>query len=163
MLVFALLTERRSARWVVLNLESVRIEEGVDMAKLSHVIKKPVVSVLVAVIFGGFALQGLAHHSAAIFDLEKEVALEGTVVKFQFTNPHVWIHVNVEDGEGNLVEWRIESVSPNMLKRKGWKRNSFKPGDKVSIKAHPTKDGQPKGAFIRAVLPDGKILGRKEE
>lgn len=133
------------------------------MSNVSSVVKKYLVSIIFASFCTGIAFPVLAHHSAAIFDLEKEIALEGTVVKFQFTNPHVWLHINVPDEGGNLVEWRIESVSPNMLKRKGWKRNSFKPGDQVSIKAYPTKDGEPKGAFIRAVLPDGSVLGRKEE
>lgn len=133
------------------------------MTRLSNVLSKSVLSMMAAALFGGLALPGYAHHSAAIFDLDREVALEGTVAKFQFTNPHVWLYVNVQEEDGNLAEWRIEHVSPNMLKRKGWKRNTFKPGDKVSIKAYPTKDGQTKGAFIRAVLPDGSILGRKEE
>lgn len=132
------------------------------MNKVSKVVKNYFKFLVVVSLFG-FSAQGYSHHSAAIFDLESEIALEGTVVKFQFTNPHVWLHVNVEDDQGNVVEWRVESISPNMLKRKGWKRNSFKPGDKVSLKVHPTKDGEPKGVFIRAVLPDGKILGRKEE
>lgn len=133
------------------------------MSKVSNVLKQHVFSIMVAVLVGGLATPGFAHHSAAIFDLDSEVALEGTVAKFQFTNPHVWLYVNVQGEDGDLAEWRIEHVSPNMLKRKGWKRNTFKPGDKVSIKAYPTKDGQTKGAFIRAVLPDGSILGRKEE
>lgn len=132
------------------------------MNKVSKVVKNYFKFLVVVSLFG-FSTQSYSHHSAAIFDLESEIALEGTVVKFQFTNPHVWLHVNVEDDQGNVVEWRVESISPNMLKRKGWKRNSFKPGDKVSLKVHPTKDGEPKGVFIRAVLPDGKILGRKEE
>lgn len=132
------------------------------MNKVSKVVKNYFKFLVVVSLFG-FSAQGYSHHSAAIFDLESEIALEGTVVKFQFTNPHVWLHVNVEDDQGNVVEWRVESISPNMLKRKGWKRNSFKPGDKISLKVHPTKDGEPKGVFIRAVLPDGKILGRKEE
>jgi hypothetical protein len=101
-----------------------------------------------------------AHHSAAMFDLEKKVHIEGTVKKFQFTNPHVWIHVSVSDEDGVEKAWKVEALNPNSLKRKGWKRNSFKKGDKISISFYPAKSGAPKGYFIRATTADGTQLGQ---
>ncbi len=100
-----------------------------------------------------------AHHSAAMFDLETETKVEGTVKKFQFTNPHVWIHVNVIDENGVEKLWKVEALNPNSLKRKGWKRNSFNKGDKISITFYPAKSGKPKGYFIRATTADGTELG----
>ena len=101
-----------------------------------------------------------AHHSAAMFDLNQEMVLEGTVVKYQFTNPHVWIHFEVVDDSGMAKVWKIEALNPNALKRKGWKRSSFKKGDKVKITFYPAKSGAPKGGFIRAITADGSLLGK---
>jgi hypothetical protein len=102
----------------------------------------------------------IAHHSAAMFDLENETQAHGTVQKFQFTNPHVWIHLSVSDENAVETIWRIEALNPNALKRKGWKRNSFVAGDKVSVTFYPAKSGQSKGYFIRAVTADGTELGQ---
>jgi hypothetical protein len=107
-----------------------------------------------------FASSLFAHHSAAMFDLEKEVKVEGTVKKFQFTNPHVWIHVSVTDENGAEMVWKVEALNPNALKRKGWKRNSFVKGDTVSLTFYPAKSGDPKGYFIRATTADGTELGQ---
>ena len=106
--------------------------------------------------------QVFAHHSAAMFDLEKEVVLRGTVKKFQFTNPHVWIHLLVTDDDGVETLWKIEALNPNALKRKGWKRNTFKAGDEVTITAFPAKSGKPKANFLRAITADGSELGQKQ-
>lgn len=101
-----------------------------------------------------------AHHSAAMFDVENEQVLRGTVTKFQFTNPHVWIHLSVPGENGEVTVWKIEALNPNALKRKGWKRSSFKTGDEVSITIYPAKSGKPKGGFVRAVTADGTELGQ---
>lgn len=102
-----------------------------------------------------------SHHSAAMFDLETIVEIEGTVEKFQWTNPHVWLHVSTADKNGEPVRWKIEHVAPAILKRQGWKRTSFRKGDKISITFYPAKSGKPKGGFIRAVTADGTKLGKE--
>ena len=107
----------------------------------------------------GIALPVLAHHSFSMFDEKKETVLKGEVKEFQWSNPHTWIQLNVTDESGKVVEWSIEGGSPNLVGRQGWKRNTFKPGDKVEITVHPMRDGQPGGSFMRAVLPDGQRLG----
>jgi hypothetical protein len=98
-----------------------------------------------------------AHHSFAMFDNTKEQTLVGTVKEFQWTNPHTWLQVMVDDG-GKQVEWSIEGSSPNGLARRGWTRTSFKPGDKVTVIIHPLKDGSNGGSYVKATLPDGRTL-----
>lgn len=110
-------------------------------------------------LIAGAALPVAAHHSFNMFDDKKEVVLKGEVKEFQWSNPHTWIQLNVTDASGKVVEWSIEGGSPNLVGRQGWKRNTFKPGDKVEITVHPLRDGQPGGSFMRAVLADGRKLG----
>jgi hypothetical protein len=104
------------------------------------------------------AAPAIAHHSANMFDAQKEVVLDGTVKEFQWSNPHIWIQVLVPTN-GSTVEWSVEGGSPNLVGRQGWKRNSFKPGDKVVLKIHPMRNGEPGGSFVSAVLADGRTLG----
>lgn len=117
---------------------------------------------LPCLLLAGAALPVLAHHSFSMFDETKEVVLKGAVKEFQWSNPHTWIQLNVTDASGNVVEWSIEGGSPNLVARQGWKRNTFKPGDQVEVTVHPLRDGQPGGSFMRAVLPDGRTLGRNQ-
>lgn len=101
-----------------------------------------------------------AHHSFAMFDNAKEQTLEGTVKDFQWTNPHIWIQVNVKGPDGKVTEWSIEGGSPNGLKRSGWSKKSMNAGDKVVMKIHPLKDGSPGGSFMSATV-NGQELGRR--
>jgi uncharacterized protein DUF6152 len=116
-------------------------------------------SILIATL-AAFATAAFAHHSANMFDSQKEIVLEGTVKEFQWANPHTWIQLDVADTGGKLVEWSIEGGSPNLVARQGWKRNSFKPGDKVAITIHPMRSGEPGGSFVSAKFADGRVLGR---
>jgi hypothetical protein len=101
-----------------------------------------------------------AHHSAAMFDDSKVVEVKGTVKQLQWTNPHVWLQV-VADENGTKKEWSIEGGSPNSLSRTGWRSTTFKPGDVVTVRVNPMKDGTPAGSFIGAKFDaDGKTIGR---
>jgi hypothetical protein len=100
-----------------------------------------------------------AHHSFAMFDNAKEQTIDGDVKDFQWTNPHIWIQVNVKGSDGKLTEYSIEGGSPNGLKRQGWTKKSINAGDKISLTMHPLKDGSPGGSFMRATV-NGKTLGR---
>ena len=102
---------------------------------------------------------GLAHHSAAMFDDTKVVELKGIVKELQWTNPHIWLQVIVED-KGTKTEWSLEGGSPNSLSRRGWRATSFKPGDVVTVRFNPMKDGTPAGGFIGAKFADGRTMGR---
>lgn len=100
-----------------------------------------------------------AHHSFAMFDLTKEITLVGTVKEVQFTNPHVWIQVMVPDGKGGQTEWSFELGAPGMLLRTGWKANTLKFGDMVTVVTHPARSGMSNGLLVRITIPDGRTLG----
>lgn len=103
-----------------------------------------------------------AHHSAAMFDDTKVVELSGTVKALQWTNPHVWLQVVVED-QGRATEWSFEGGSPNSLSRQGWRSTTFKAGDVVTVRLRPMKDGTAAGQFIGAKFAaDGHTVGRWE-
>jgi hypothetical protein len=103
----------------------------------------------------------LAHHSGAMFDRTKTVELAGTIKQYQFANPHVWIEVVVPAKKGKdaaAVQWSIEGEGPAIMARMGLGPSVLKSGDKVTIKAHPLRDGRPGGSFISVTLPDGKVI-----
>jgi hypothetical protein len=96
-----------------------------------------------------------AHHSFSSFNTEVEKTITGTVNRFEWTNPHTWIWVDVTEN-GKVVTWGVEGMSPNYLSRRGWSKNTFKPGDKVSLTVRPMRNGSPGGMFVRGILADGK-------
>jgi hypothetical protein len=100
-----------------------------------------------------------AHHSAAMFDDTRVVELKGVVKELQWTNPHVWLQITVDE-KGTKKEWSVEGGSPNSLSRTGWRSTSFKPGDTVTVRINPMKDGSAGGNFVGAKFEDGKTLGR---
>jgi hypothetical protein len=102
----------------------------------------------------------LAHHSFAMFDQDKETKLVGVIKEVQWTNPHIWVQVMVNDASGKAEEWSIEGGSPNGLSHQGWKRTSLKPGDHVEIVIHPLKNGDKGGSLMR-VSVDGKPIGTR--
>jgi len=114
------------------------------------------VIVCVTALFSGTAS---AHHSFAAFDMKKEVRISGTVAEVQYTNPHVWLFVDVAAASGGTESWAIEAGGPNILLRSGWKANTVKVGDKVGVTLHPMRDGKRGGSLIKIVLPDGKTIG----
>ena len=104
----------------------------------------------------------VAHHSSAMFDDAKIVELQGTVKELQWSNPHIWLQLLVEEN-GTKKEWSLEGGSPNSLSRLGWRRATFKPGDVVTVRLNPMKDGTAAGAFIGAKFAsDGQTIGRWE-
>jgi hypothetical protein len=106
-----------------------------------------------------FAANASAHHSFAMFDQARQLALHGTVHEFQWTNPHSWIFLDVPDADGKNVTWQIELNSPNNLKRQGWKSDAMKAGDKVTVVLNPLRDGKSGGLFISVTLANGTVLG----
>lgn len=101
-----------------------------------------------------FSVPASAHHSFALFDDSKTVALEGTVKKFEWTNPHSWITLEVL-GPGNMVdEWMIELPSAGALAREGWNKNFVKVGEKLIMRVNPLKNGG-KGGSLESFTPFG--------
>lgn len=121
---------------------------------------RPAIVMLAAAGALACAAQSFAHHSAAMFDDTKVAEVTGTVKELQWTNPHIWLQVVVEEG-GAATEWSLEGGSPNSLSRQGWRSTSFKPGDVVTVRFNPMKDGTPAGAFVGAKFAaDGRTIGR---
>jgi hypothetical protein len=106
----------------------------------------------------GIALPAAAHHSFAMFDNEHQVKLQGTVEKFEWTNPHVYIHMQMEDGKGGAAPYTVECASPGILNRVGWKFNMIKPGEKLSLVIAPLRNGEAGGLLKEVTLPDGKVM-----
>lgn len=113
---------------------------------------------LVLAVLGALPLAAVAHHSFAMFDMQREVSLDGTVKNFQWSSPHSWLDVVVRDSAGNEVEWGVEMGAPGMLYRHGWRQRSVKPGDKITLVVHPLRDGRPGGSLVSATLADGTRL-----
>ena len=105
------------------------------------------------------SLQAVAHHSLSIYDRSVSKTIEGTVREFEWTNPHSWIHLMVQDAAvGKPLEWSIEMASPAQQAQRGWKADTVKAGDKISVTIHPLKDGSRGGQYMSVVLPNGQTL-----
>ena len=104
------------------------------------------------------AFSVLAHHSTAIYDLIHGTIIAGQVERFVWENPHVHIYVNVSGEDGEIEHWTVEMESPSILGRLGWKRDTLKPGDQISVTGGRAKNGsfQIRAAYV--VLPDGRKL-----
>jgi hypothetical protein len=114
---------------------------------------------LLAGVFGMLAMTSVAaHHSPAAFDRTKEVKLAGTVKEFRWQNPHSWIEIMVPNDRGEAVLWSVELTSPTYLVRAGWKSNTIKAGDKVTIVGNPVRSGEPSAIFVSLTLADGRTL-----
>ena len=115
---------------------------------------------LLALLLLGASSRGLAHHSMAMFDMEKVVTLSGTVTEFQWTNPHCFIQLSVPKGSA-VEEWSVEMAAPLQLFARGWKKSMVRPGDRISVVIHPMRDGSKGGVIVSAASVDGKPIGTK--
>jgi hypothetical protein len=100
-----------------------------------------------------------AHHSFAQFDGKQVAQVQGTVKALQWTNPHVYLEVQVRNAAGEDELWLFESSSPNQLTRAGWSRHAISTGDQLSVEFHPLKSGKRGGWLIKCTWPDGRTLG----
>ena len=117
-------------------------------------------ALLLALAPGAAAPPALAHHSAAMFDDAKVMEVRATVTELQWKSPHIWLQVIVDEN-GTKKEWSLEGGSPNSLSRSGWRATTFKPGDVVTVRFNPMRDGSAAGNFIGAKFAtDGKTIGR---
>ncbi len=88
------------------------------------------------------ATSGLAHHSfAAVFDVARPLELTGAITRIDWTNPHAWIHMDVEDGEGNVENWSVELLGINTLLKQGWTPETAQPGDVINVVGFGARDG----------------------
>jgi len=118
---------------------------------------KTAAAVVVLTILAG--VPAWAHHAfAAEFDAKKPVKLRGTVTKMEWINPHAWIHVDVKKADGTVDEWMVEAGTPNTLLRRGFTRDSLKPGTEIIVDGYQSKDGSLRANGRDVTLPDGKTL-----
>jgi len=101
-----------------------------------------------------------AHHAATMFDTTKVIEVTAKVKELQWTNPHIWIQIEVQSASGTRQEWSIEGGGPNSLSRQGWRPTTFTPGETVTLRINPMRDGTNAGLFVGAKFADGKTLGR---
>ena len=98
-----------------------------------------------------------AHHSfEAEYDFNKTLKVTGTVTKVEWMNPHARFYVDVKDEKGVVMNWNFELGSPNVLTRQGWRRDSLKVGDTVTVEGYMAKDGARLANARRVTLADGR-------
>ena len=114
----------------------------------------------IAVIVAGLALGGAgaagAHHSHAMFDTSREVAITGTVTGVSYRNPHVFLYIDAKSDNGGVVSWAIEMSNITNMQRRGIHQSTFKVGDVVTVKVNPLKDGRFGGNYTSVTTASGK-------
>ena len=120
---------------------------------------RPIAAAAVA-LAAAIAMPAFAHHSFAMFDQDRTMVLKGSVKELEWNNPHVWLRVIVQDqATGKPAQWALEMGPPARQLQRGWKPDSLKPGDPVTVNMHPLKDGSRGGQLVDATLPDGRTVG----
>ena len=103
-----------------------------------------------------------AHHSFAMFEMDKDVTYTGVVLEYKWVNPHVHITVDIKPGPSvdpaTVGTWDVEGGSTNIMGRQGWTRVTFKAGDAITLVGHPMKDGSKGISLFYAIMSDGKRL-----
>lgn len=107
------------------------------------------------------AIDASPHHSfGAEYDFNKPVTLHGTVVKWEMINPHCYITLDVKNDDGSVTQWSVQAGAPSFLYRNGWRKDSVKPGDELTITGYMAKDGSHNAFGQQVRLPDGRrVLG----
>ena len=100
----------------------------------------------------------VAHHGAASFDTAKKLTLKGSVVEWFWANPHCFLRFDVKDENGQTVQWVVETQSGPNITPLGYTKQTFKPGDEVTVTLTPVRNGKPLGRLLTVVLPNGKKL-----
>jgi hypothetical protein len=102
----------------------------------------------------------VAHHSYAMFDASKTLAVTGTVAKLEWVNPHVfiWLYVRNPNATGGYDLFAFENGSTNVLARLGWTKTTLTAGEEISVEYWPLKDGRTGGHFLQATLGEGRII-----
>lgn len=99
-----------------------------------------------------------AHHGSAAFETGKHIVMKGTVTRWFWANPHCFLSFDVKDESGDITHWVAETSNPPDMINRGWSKETFKPGDEVTVSVEPVKSGKPAGRLLQVVLPNGKTL-----
>jgi hypothetical protein len=111
-----------------------------------------------AVLLLSLAGAARAHHATASFDMTHSMTVKGTVTGFDWTNPHVYIYVDVKDDKGAVEKWSVEMASTGMLARAGWRRDTVKAGEEITLIGNRAKDGRPFLHLSKLVFANGQEL-----
>jgi len=109
-------------------------------------------------VVGGMTTASAHHSFAAEFDSNKPVHIEGTVVEFQWVNPHSWLIIDAEQDDGSVTRWAVEGGAPSALLRRGWTRDTLPAGTKVIVDGFQAKDGNSRANARGIEFPDGTTL-----
>lgn len=104
---------------------------------------------------------GMAHHSFAMF-ADTQVTVTGTVKKLEWTNPHIWLWIDVTDDKGAVTTWGFEGSAPAEMLRAGWTKRSVAVGEKITVTGRPLKDGRPGGSMGSVTKADGARVGKAQ-
>lgn len=117
------------------------------------------VVLLLSLLVFGMREQAAAHHSVtAYYDTSRQITLKGPVDSIEWTNPHMFLHIDVRGDQGPVTKWAIETDSPNVLSRAGWTRTTLHFGDEVTATGYPSKDGKAALRLVTLSLADGRKL-----
>ena len=105
-----------------------------------------------------------AHHSfAAQFDRNKPVTLNGTMTKLEWMNPHIYLYLDVKDTSGTITKWAIEGGAPNTLYRAGWRKDSLKFGDVLTVEGFLARDGSKLASLSTVTMTDGRRIFTQQQ
>ena len=113
----------------------------------------------VAVGFVAATVSSSAHHTGSTVLADTTVTKTGVVKSWLWSNPHCLLRIEVKGADGQVVEWVMETQAPNSIYGEGYRKNSFMPGDQVSVTINPVANGGPYGRIASVVLADGTKLG----
>ena len=128
------------------------------LASLSERAATTAAAIAILVLAGGAGPASAHHAFAAEFDADRPVNFEGTVVRMEWVNPHVWIHLDVDLPDGTTERWAFEGGTPNVLFRRGFTRRSLQPGVRVVVDGYQAKDGTKRANGRDLTFPDGTKL-----
>ncbi len=134
---------------------------GLLSQRRSLVIRAPSAALLAALLWFLAAAPAIAHHSfGAEFDLDKPITIHGTAVKWEMINPHSYLTIDVKNDDGTITRWSVEMGAPSALYRNGWRKDSVKVGDELTIDGYRARDGSNTMFGAQAKLADGtRVLG----
>ena len=106
------------------------------------------------------AVPAVPHHSfAAVFDINQPIEFTGTVARLEWTNPHAWIHLDVEDANGDVASWAVELIGINTLLKQGWRPDVLRPGDVINVQGYAARDGSASAnASVVTIVETGEEL-----
>jgi hypothetical protein len=103
-----------------------------------------------------------AHHGSSMFLMKEEIAIQGTVTAFEFVHPHVKVTIAAKGKDGGTESWTAEGDNVNSMHRAGWRKDSLKVGDQITLTGHPARGGRKLMYLMKVTFPDGRVLAPRQ-